>query len=301
MNDILRNNFKGKNISVFLWRDKICFLPFEVASALDYADEAKSIQDCIKKEDFEEGEEFFILKGEELKVFKGKVGENNFIKLKRVSKLIIFTEIGVYGFLQYSQKKLAIAFKKWIRSEVLPSIREKGYYKSENYKNVNEIYQLEKKLDDKFSLIEVKDDNKEISNLEKIKVVNETFKLIKEIRNNKNNDELEILESLYNSVGLDFKIKLKEEIFLDVFQIAVELGIYTDKGEVNTEAIIEILKRIKVISKEKKIIHIEYHGKSESIIKYSRTVIDKIIEWIVENDKPILLENEKEEIFIVYE
>ncbi|MGL4874848.1 MAG: hypothetical protein ACRC30_09390, partial [Clostridium sp.] len=117
-----------------------------------------------------------------------------------------------------------------------------------------------------------------------------------------NSEESEILEALYNSVGLNFKIKLKEEIFLDVFQIAIELGMYTDKGEVNTEAVIEILKRIKVVSKEKRIIFLEDRGKSENLVQYSRTVIDKIIEWIVENDKPVLLEkNGKEEILIVYE
>ncbi|MGL4873787.1 MAG: BRO family protein, partial [Clostridium sp.] len=230
MNDILRNNFKGKNISVFLWRGKICFLPFEVAGALDYADEAKSIQDCIKKEAFEEGEEFFVLVGEELKSFKKKASRDNFINLKKVSKLIIFTEIGVYGFLQYSQKKLALVFKKWIRSEVLPSIREKGYYKNEYHESMWKNNQLENKLDNKSNLIEIRDDNKEILNLEKIKAVNEAFRLIKEIRSNENSEESEILEALYNSVGLNFKIKLKEEIFLDVFQIAIELGMYTDKG-----------------------------------------------------------------------
>lgn len=278
------------------------FLPFEVAGALDYADEAKSMQDCIKKEAFEEGEEFFVLVGEELKSFKKKASRDNFINLKKVSKLIIFTEIGVYGFLQYSQKKLALVFKKWIRSEVLPSIREKGYYKNEHHESMWKNNQLENKLDNKSNLIEIRDDNKEILNLEKIKAVNEAFRLIKEIRSNENSEESEILEALYNSVGLNFKIKLKEEIFLDVFQIAIELGMYTDKGEVNTEAVIEILKRIKVVSKEKRIIFLEDRGKSENLVQYSRTVIDKIIEWIVENDKPVLLEkNGKEEILIVYE
>lgn len=45
-------------------------------------------------------------------------------------------ESGVYSLIIGSQKPIAKEFKKWLTSEVLPSIRKHGHYKAENMKTV---------------------------------------------------------------------------------------------------------------------------------------------------------------------
>lgn len=45
-------------------------------------------------------------------------------------------ESGVYSLIIGSQKPIAKEFKKWLTSEVLPSIRKHGHYKAENMQTV---------------------------------------------------------------------------------------------------------------------------------------------------------------------
>lgn len=52
--------------------------------------------------------------------------------VKYYSQLTIFYEDGLYGFLQYSHKPIAIEFKKWVRREVLPDLRKWGTYSTNN-------------------------------------------------------------------------------------------------------------------------------------------------------------------------
>lgn len=301
MNEILVNDFNGRCISTFFWKDKICFFPFEITSVLGYADGTKTIQDCIKKEVFEEGEEYFVLKGVELKEFKNNCTNELLKSLKKVARLLILTEIGLYGFLQYSNKEGVLGFKKWVRGKVLPSIRENGYYSVE--KNQNKIKVIEN-MDNKSVLLH--EYSKEIKNcidlkLEKLKIANETFKMIEKILDDEEEEKkLPILNSIYEAVGIKLNLKGFDEEFLDVIQIALELGLYDEKENPNYEAVEEILKRVNIIKEEKRYVYNKYNDDSEPIVKYSRSVLDKIIEWIVENEKPILVASNRKNIFIIY-
>ena len=49
-------------------------------------------------------------------------------EVKFAPKIIIFYESGLYRFLAYTKMPLGIEFREWIGSELMPTLREKGYY-----------------------------------------------------------------------------------------------------------------------------------------------------------------------------
>ncbi|HHY26420.1 MAG TPA: Bro-N domain-containing protein [Desulfitobacterium dehalogenans] len=130
MNDLIVKNFNGTQVHTFIWNGRPCWIANEVVSLFKYANPSVTIHDCIIAEDFESGIEYETLRGEDLKVFKKMV--NSLTNLNLVSpntpNLTIFYEDGLYGFLQYTDKPEGIQFRKWIRREVLPEIRETGAY-----------------------------------------------------------------------------------------------------------------------------------------------------------------------------
>lgn len=142
MRNLIIKEFNGNQIYTFMWKGKICWIANQIVSLFDYADTSKTIQDCILAEEFETSIEYDTLKGEELKAFKklvGKVTTSEVVtSLKYVPKLTIFYEDGLYGFLQYTDKPVGVKFRKWVRREVIPEIRETGTYSIAN-SNTKEI------------------------------------------------------------------------------------------------------------------------------------------------------------------
>lgn len=65
--------------------------------------------------------------------------------LGRSQKTNVINESGLYSLILRSRKKKAKQFKKWVTSEVLPSIRKQGYYvdkeRMEYLENINKQYQ----------------------------------------------------------------------------------------------------------------------------------------------------------------
>jgi prophage antirepressor-like protein len=132
MSNLIVKEFNGSKIHTFMWNNKPCWIANEIVSIFDYADPSKTIQQCIKAEEFEIGVEYDILKGNDLKTFKEFVSKVTTVEvvtqLKYVPQLTIFYEDGMYGFLQYTDKPIGVAFRKWLRREVLPEIRKTGKY-----------------------------------------------------------------------------------------------------------------------------------------------------------------------------
>ncbi|MCT4664839.1 MAG: phage antirepressor KilAC domain-containing protein [Flavobacteriales bacterium] len=137
MNEMIINEFAGTNIHTFMWNGKPCWIANEILSVFDYADSSKTIQQCIQAEEFEINIEYDVLRGLELKNFKelvNKVTTSEVVtSLKYVPQLIIFYEDGLYGFLQYTDKPIGVKFRKWLRNEVLPSIRKYGFYATDQF------------------------------------------------------------------------------------------------------------------------------------------------------------------------
>ncbi|MGL4992010.1 MAG: BRO-N domain-containing protein [Sarcina sp.] len=173
MDNIIIENFEGKQVYTFMWNGKICWIASSVLSILGYTDTSKSILQCIEAEDFEIGVEYDHLTGKELKLFKELVCDT-IPSLKYCARLIIFYEQGLYGFLQFSEKEIAVKFKKWLRREVITSIKKDGEYKLNTIETSCQIDSILSK-DDK-------------SNDAKDKLSLETKALINKIKDNVNNE-----------------------------------------------------------------------------------------------------------------
>lgn len=132
MNHLIIEHFNGIKIYNFVWDNRLCWIAVDIAKLLNYKEPSHSIRLCIERERFIENREYSLLKGEDLKKFKGIIGDDIADNVRYSSKLMIFYESGLYGFLQYSDKPVAITFKTWIRLQVIPQIRKnKGYILAE--------------------------------------------------------------------------------------------------------------------------------------------------------------------------
>lgn len=127
MHDLITKKFKNKNLNSLIWNNQICWTGMEIVEFFGYSNKRKAISDCIKAEKLKEGIEFETLNGEELKEFK-EVFSDILGEQKFAPQIVIFYEIGLYRFLAYTKMPLGIEFRNWIASDVMPTLREKGYY-----------------------------------------------------------------------------------------------------------------------------------------------------------------------------
>ena len=127
IHDLVTKEFRSKKISSLVWKEKVCWDGASIAELFGYTQTRRAVYDCIKREGFEEGVEYDTLSGEELKEFKEVFGDI-VVGLKFAPKIVILYESGLYGFLAYTKMPLGVEFRTWIRNEVMPTIRKKGYY-----------------------------------------------------------------------------------------------------------------------------------------------------------------------------
>ncbi|HAU5258854.1 TPA: phage repressor protein, partial [Clostridioides difficile] len=69
MKNLIVKEFNGSQIYTFMWKEKSCWIANQIVGLFDYADVSKTIQDCIKAEDFEIEQEYDVLKGNEFNDF----------------------------------------------------------------------------------------------------------------------------------------------------------------------------------------------------------------------------------------
>lgn len=125
--DLITKNFKNEKIHSFIWNGKVCWSGSSIAELFGYNQPRRALYDCIRREKFEEEIEHTTLEGDELKNFK-EVFSDVLGDLKFAPKIVILYETGLYGFLSYTEMPLGVEFRNWIRKEVMPTLREKGYY-----------------------------------------------------------------------------------------------------------------------------------------------------------------------------
>ena len=118
---MLMNTFKFGESQVFTMMDKddnVWFKGFDIASILGYANTAKAIQNHVDLED---------------KQTRGCFNEypKTGLSEKNENKQVMINESGMYSLILRSKLESAKAFKRWITSDVLPTIRKTGKYKEE--------------------------------------------------------------------------------------------------------------------------------------------------------------------------
>lgn len=104
----------GFEIRGGLIEDKPYFIAMDIAKALEYSETAMMLRRL-------DDDEIMELSADLAGGFS-----------KHASNIKIINESGLYNAILGSKKPQAKAFKKWITSEVLPSIRTQGYYLTPN-------------------------------------------------------------------------------------------------------------------------------------------------------------------------
>ncbi|HFL2584432.1 TPA: BRO family protein [Clostridioides difficile] len=285
MKNLIVKEFNGSQIYIFMWKEKSCWIANQIVGLFDYADVSKTIQDCIKAEDFEIEQEYDVLKGNEFNDFVTtlNVVANNIISNKARS-ITIFYEDGLYGFLQYTDKPIGVQFRKWLRREVLPSIRQTGAYIT----NSADPQALRDKANE----------------IESLDTVNKTIEILTPFLDNAGIDEkakLLTAKTIYKKAGIELPLEIEEkEHFFDTVQIATKLNVYSKSNKPAFHAIGEIIKKLDIQDNEKLVVLESKRGWSGSVNKYSQSVIDKIRHWIGENNKPAKIQGENKNFHVVY-
>ena len=107
MNNLQEFNFKGNNVRTVQIDNAPYFVGKDVASILNYMNTAKAIGDHVDDED--KLSERIVMSGQKCKA-------------------ILINESGLYSLILSSKLPTAKEFKRWVTSEVLPTIRKHGAY-----------------------------------------------------------------------------------------------------------------------------------------------------------------------------
>ena len=111
MNELQVFNFEGKDIRTVIVNDQPWFVGKDVAEVLGYSNSRKALADHVDADD---------------------KGVTNRDTLGGNQDLVIINESGLYSLILKSQLPGAKKIKKWVTSEVLPSIRKHGAYLTED-------------------------------------------------------------------------------------------------------------------------------------------------------------------------
>ena len=224
MKKVFIDNFCGQEVLTIIWRGKSCWFANRVAEILEYDDSSKAITYCLKVEEFDVGIDYDILSGDDLKEFKSILKESNINNLKYASKIIIFYEDGLFGFLQFSHKPIGAKFRKWIRKEVKPKIIKKiGDGKSsislcsdgENESignNLNVAYGKYIEVDKLNSNYNSSDFD--VDKFQRLRLANESAKLLKELLDDVDTDsicKLAVIKTLFSEAGIELPIYFNKE------------------------------------------------------------------------------------------
>lgn len=107
MNELKKFNFEGNQVRTIMVNEEPWFVGSEIAKILDYSNPHKAVRDHVDDED--------------------KLTER-IVQSGQTRNVIIINESGLYSLILKSKKPEAKRFKRWVTSEVLPTIRKHGAY-----------------------------------------------------------------------------------------------------------------------------------------------------------------------------
>ncbi|HBG3859731.1 TPA: ORF6N domain-containing protein [Clostridioides difficile] len=154
------------------------------------------------------------------------------------------------------------------------------------------------------SYFRVKEEKKEIKALEKLETVNESIRLITPIFDDLNIDKsmkLLVTKTFFERAGIELPLEVEEkEHFYDTKQIAKKLGLYTMSNKPAFMAVKQIIRKLDIKEDEMKTV-LETNGSwTGTVTKYSNKVIEKVKEWLKENNNPISVKGDKKNYYILY-
>ena len=187
--------FNDKPIKFFYYNDQIFFKGIDIALMLDYIDTDQAIRKNVDDEDI-------IIIGE---LLKDPVSQTGLLKSELLKKdnlkTIYINESGFYTIILKSKKDEAKKFRRWVTSEVLPSIRKYGSYSIiNNYveEDLDKYYGI-----DCVYIIHIKDDIYKYGN---------TSHLFKRLQAHKTNFDYKKIIKIYEMKNINDAIKLEKKI-----------------------------------------------------------------------------------------
>lgn len=185
--------------------------------------------------------------------FSPLVGKNDFIPEA------LFYRLGMKA-----NNATAEVFQNWLAFEVIPSIRKTGAYS-----------------------ISKKEDRKKIVSITSATNAVKMLSPLMEAAGFSSEIQLLTAKAFYQEAGLELPFEIKtEQPFFDTVYIAREIGIFTKTGKPANEAVGNIIKKLEIDNNDF-LETLESKGNWQgSVKKYVPSVIERVRDWIVQNDYP---------------
>jgi len=181
-------------------------------------------------------------------------------------------------------KERAEEFEKWIFDEVLPSIRQTGAYISDKA----DPEMLRKKADRIESLENINKSLEFLSPLLDYAGVDNTIKLL-------------VAKSFFSKAGIDIPVDIQaDQKYYDTKQIGNIVGMYSKSGKPAYMAVNEILKLLDIEESEKTAVWETNGAWQGTVTKYSDSVVNKVKEWLEENDHPADIPSKNKTFHVSY-
>jgi len=124
--------FEGQFITAYLWEEKPVWIAKELGRVMGYSGEGERLTDSIRgewKEELIVGQDFELLEGERLALFKNNHPRNPGV-VDRTSSLLILKESGFHLVCIKSGKPVGVRLRRWLADEVMPSLLRTGSYQT---------------------------------------------------------------------------------------------------------------------------------------------------------------------------
>lgn len=222
------------------------FVGKDVAEALGYSDTKSAINDHVDADDKQ------ILQR----------GQNATLEIPNRGMTII-NESGLYSLILSSKLETAKAFKRWVTSEVLPSIRKTGEYVSPQ--------KAQQRLGE----------------------VNSAARIIRQTLKEAGMAPQFVavaMKSLYAPVGVEIPLEgitLNKRLF-DATAIADRLGVMSRSGKPHAHAVSAIIAQVDVLPEEKELVPFQsgINGHSGTNVQYTESVVAKVSLWLERHGYP---------------
>lgn len=185
-------------------------------------------------------------------------------------KLPIINESGLYSLILSSKLPTARAFKHWVTSEVLPSIRKTGQYKAKATTPGAEQRAKAMLLNAKTRTA------KQLMSLWDKAGVKPEYQAL-------------ALGDYYRDDGIKLPavaLQQQTKVTYDKTTIVEKLGILSKSGKPHAQAVGAIIAQLSIEDNEREAVPYTRHGHDGVDYQYTESVIDKVDHWIAEHNNP---------------
>lgn len=268
MNELqIFNNEEFGEIRSIIIDDEPWFVGKDVAEALGYVNTKDALSKHVDKEDKN------ILKGSDLRPLKNHVSKEisstDFIYADIPNRgVTIINESGVYALVFGSKLPTAKGFKRWITSEVLPTIRKTGSYSINNNMSHTQMFIMA------------------------AKAMEEQEKKLLEHEAKLKEQEIRLINQAKTLSEIEEKIEVKpEDDALTAYDIAKAFDFYSESGLPHSSLIMAIARECHIQVTDRLIFDNEYSQSFPknvstgftNVIYFKSAGQDKIVEWLEDN------------------